>query len=402
MPIRNRIVGLQFVKAGALIPHPQNWRRHPEKQRQALQSMLDAVGYADAVIARETPDGLVLVDGHLRADLDPDQEVPVLVTDLDEMEAGQVLATLDPLSAMAETDQAALDALVRDLSAQADDSMAALLRDFHGVVVPDIQTNLRPKGQIMDPASDVEHVAKRGDIWQLGRHRVMCGDCTDPMDVGLLLDGVQVDCILTDPPYSSGGFQESGKLAGSKGSDAAYVPITNDRLSTRGYMALMRQVLTHRQAPVLYVFTDWRMWVNLFDVVESSGYGVRSMIVWNKEAPGMGSGWRAQHELVMCGTREAGLWKDRHAPAVGNVISLPRAGNVHHVTEKPVALLSVILGNTPNTQAVFDPFVGGGSTIIAAEGQSQTAYGMDLEPRYVDICLARWKTYTGEAPTLAV
>ena len=150
----------------------------------------------------------------------------------------------------------------------------------------------------------------------------MCGDSTVAADVERLLGGANVDSIVTDPPYSSGGFQESDRSAGSKGTRAVYKPIRNDRLSTRGYQALIKGTLAlvPVSVSVVYVFTDWRMWVNLFDVVESSGYGVRSMIVWNKEFPGMGMGWRSQHELIMCGTRENAMWS-KHMDAQGNVIT---------------------------------------------------------------------------------
>ena len=103
--MRNRVQGLRYVKGSDLAADPRNWRQHPPAQRQALQAMIDRVGLVDAVIAREAPDGsLVLVDGHLRADLDPEVELPVLVVDLTEEEAGEVLASFDPLSAMAQAD----------------------------------------------------------------------------------------------------------------------------------------------------------------------------------------------------------------------------------------------------------------------------------------------------------
>ena len=104
MTIRNRIKELRQVRAGELIPDPRNWRRHAPEQRAALEAMLDSIGYAGAAIAREAEEGLVLIDGHLRADLDPEQMIPVLVTDVDESEAGQLLASIDPLGAMATPD----------------------------------------------------------------------------------------------------------------------------------------------------------------------------------------------------------------------------------------------------------------------------------------------------------
>ena len=96
MTIRNRITELRHVRAGDLKANPKNWRKHPKPQRDALQAVLDEVGYADALIVREVDGALVLIDGHLRADLTPDAMVPVLVTDLDDTEADTVLATLDP------------------------------------------------------------------------------------------------------------------------------------------------------------------------------------------------------------------------------------------------------------------------------------------------------------------
>ncbi len=377
-----------MVKARALKADPRNWRKHPKAQRDALQAMLDRVGWADAVIARETPEGLVLVDGHLRADLDANAEVPVLVVDLDEAEAGQVLATLDPLAAMAEANTEALSKLLQEVTVPID--LGDLFPTLPGLVpepppAPD---------DVVEPVADP--VTKRGDIWQLGRHRLMCGDATNAEDVARLLDGAKPDCILTDPPYSSGGFQEAGRSAGSKGSDAVYKPIENDRRSTRGYMALMKQILSAvTPVDVIYVFTGWRMWVNLFDVVEGSGQGVRSMIVWDKGTPGMGMGWRAQHELILCATRQNGLWK-RHMGAQGNVITLPRQANELHATQKPVALLETILATTPFAEMVYDPFVGSGTTIIAAERQGRICYAMEIDPGYVDAAVKRWEAYTGE------
>ena len=224
----------------------------------------------------------------------------------------------------------------------------------------------------------------------------MCGDSTVVADVERLLGGANVDSIVTDPPYSSGGFQESDRSAGSKGTAAVYKPIRNDRLSTRGYQALIKGTLAlvPISVSVVYVFTDWRMWVNLFDVVEACGYGVRSMIVWNKESPGMGMGWRSQHELIMCGTRENAMWS-KHMDAQGNVIMLKRDPNLEHPTMKPVALPDTVLETTPFAETVHDPFVGSGTTIIAAERQGRACWAMELEPRYVDASVKRWEDYTG-------
>jgi hypothetical protein len=116
MQIRDRVRELRRVRAGDLTPNPKNWRTHPKAQADALRGILAEVGYADALLARELPDGsLILVDGHLRAETTPDQEVPVLVLDIDEAEADKLLLSLDPLAALAQTNAVALDALLREV-----------------------------------------------------------------------------------------------------------------------------------------------------------------------------------------------------------------------------------------------------------------------------------------------
>lgn len=113
MKIRDRIKELRRVPAGELRPNPRNWRTHSTAQRDALQGILAEVGYAGALLARELPDGsLELIDGHLRAETTPDMPVPVLVLDVNEEEANKILATHDPLAALAGTDAAALEALL--------------------------------------------------------------------------------------------------------------------------------------------------------------------------------------------------------------------------------------------------------------------------------------------------
>lgn len=115
MKIRDRIKELRRVPASELLPNPKNWRSHPVAQADAMRGVLAEIGYADAVLARETPEGLMLVDGHLRAEVTPDAIVPVLVLDVDEAEADKILATHDPLAAMATADQQKLGELLHGI-----------------------------------------------------------------------------------------------------------------------------------------------------------------------------------------------------------------------------------------------------------------------------------------------
>ena len=164
--MRDRIKELRRVKASELLPSPQNWRTHPQAQQDALRGILDEVGYADALLARELPDGqLMLVDGHLRAETTPDVEVPVLILDIDEAEAAKILATLDPLAAMADADAGKLDELLReiDTGSEALSQLLAQLAEDNGIVPPDFepvgmdeQGRLDEKAKITCPNCDYE------------------------------------------------------------------------------------------------------------------------------------------------------------------------------------------------------------------------------------------------------
>ncbi len=241
---------------------------------------------------------------------------------------------------------------------------------------------------------------KTGQVWRIegkATHRLVIGNSTHTTVAGSLIEGVDFGvegepiCLLTDPPYCSGGFQEAGKSAGSVGrrSASGTQKIANDQLSTRGYQALMRSMLECYPVGVAYVFCDWRMWVNLFDVVESSGIGVRNMVVWNKGSAGMGRGWRSQHETIMYGTRCTIPFDPKKSQ--GNVIECSRSRNKAHTTEKPVDLLCAIIDVTSVSKTFIDPFAGSGSTLIAADRMSRQALLCELDPKWAAVVLERAK-----------
>ena len=264
-----------------------------------------------------------------------------------------------------------------------------------------MQTNL-DVDDLSVPIPDKERpdppVTQRGDIWHLGNHRLLCGNLTDEDAVAVLLNEYSPDCLLTDPPYSSGGFQEAGKSSGSVGTTAKHVPVFGDSMSTRGYMRLMRSVMELCRFKVAYIFTDWKMWVYLQDVVEPCGYGLRSMIVWDKMFPGLGQGWRSQHELIMCAVSDRSLWADykKGEGTIGNVLQVARSGNKYHTTEKPLDLITMILSATPFAATVFDPFIGSGTTMLACEKLERTCLAVEVDPHYCDVVVARWEGMTGD------
>lgn len=162
--------------------------------------------------------------------------------------------------------------------------------------------------------------------------------------------------------------------------------ISFDRLSTRGYTNLLRDVLRYaRRCSELCVFTDWRMWTTTTDAIEYAGFQVRAMVVWAKPKNGIGRPWLNCHELIAFGMRGAAS-KDR--PGTANVIDCARSGNKQHPTEKPLALMQKIVGNLADG-IIVDPFMGGGTTLVAAQSLGRKAIGIELEERYCEIAARR-------------
>ena len=231
-----------------------------------------------------------------------------------------------------------------------------------------------------------------GSVYRLGRHRIMCGNSVlDSHKRILLQDRRGTDIIMTDPPYSSGGWSEASRRTGSlskKPKTKERRNVRNDTLSSRGRKALLREAMI--PADHLLMFTDWRMWCDTCDIAESCSFPVRGMIVWDKTTIGIGLGFRPQHEIILYGTR-----LPQKTGRQSNVIQCKRTKNEHHTTEKPVELLEKLLANVSGN-TVYDPFLGSGSTLIAAENAGKTCIGMELDQGYVDTAISRWEKLTGE------
>jgi DNA modification methylase len=213
------------------------------------------------------------------------------------------------------------------------------------------------------------------------------GDCREILPD---LDDAGPQIWITDPPYSSGGFQEAGRSNGSIGKMGIFSRgdrIDSDSLSTRGYTLLLRDTLRwSRGASEIAIFTDWRMWTTTTDALEYAGWTIRAMVVWSKPNNGIGRPWRNQHELIAYGMRGAAS-KDRIAKQ-GNVIQCSRSGNENHPTEKPEELLGKIIDNMADG-IVVDPFAGSGSGLVAAKRLGRSAIGIEQDERYCEIAAAR-------------
>lgn len=208
-----------------------------------------------------------------------------------------------------------------------------------------------------------------------------------------------VHAVVTDPPYCSGGFSESAKQA-AKGMGLRSETLkevgwfVNDNMTTQGLCWLLstvagwsRRILV--EGGTLTVFTDWRMSAPLSAAIESSGFRYQNLIVWKKPSMGLGTGFRAQHELVLHFSNGTPSY---HRFDVGNVIECSRvnAASREHQTQKPVQLLSEIISVvSAETQTILDPFMGSGTTLVAAKQLGRQAIGIELEERYCEIAAMR-------------
>ena len=246
---------LEWLDPKTLTPNPKNWRRHPKAQKEALSSVLQQVGWAGALLYNETSGRII--DGHLRREVAQDGKVPVLIGSWTEEQEALILATLDPLAAMAEADADKVRALLEGLGEQ-DAAVQAVLDGLaaDAGIVAEVAT-VDAEAQT-DKAEELqEHwKVKAGDIWRMGDHAVICGDCREPETWRRLLVAAEVekpDLLLTDPPYGikrDEGFEGFEGFGGFGG----FGPGGPGRLLARGSHRSVRAGLPHtvpQETPLL-------------------------------------------------------------------------------------------------------------------------------------------------------
>lgn len=394
--IRDRVVELRRVRAGDLHPNARNWRRHPERQRAALRGLLRQIGYADALIAREQDGALVLVDGHLRRSLDPEQVVPVLVLDLSEEEADTLLATLDPLAAMALPDPEPLAELLSRVQASSTAVTELLDSLARGAGLPSRPGLVDPE-EI--PALPAKARTRSGDLWLLGEHRLLCGDATKARDLARLMAGEVADVLWTDPPYGvsyRGKTSRALRIVGDEAKDL-------DVLLPAAFGAADRVL---RPGAAIYVMHPaGAASVRFGAAFVSAGWRLRQTLVWVKDRMVLGhADYHYRHEPILFGYKRGGGRRGRgHQGWYGDarqdsVLEIPRpSASRDHPTAKPVALVERCLRNSSELGArVLDPFAGSGSSLIACEELGRRAHLLEIDPGYCDVIVRRWETFTGE------
>jgi DNA modification methylase len=398
---RSRIVGHDSVPPFELTANPRNWRKHPKAQQQALADVLDRVGWVQDVIVNKRT-GL-LVDGHARLELAlrrGEESVPVVYVDLEPDEEALVLATLDPLSAMAEADDEALRALMADVVA--DGALAGMLAELAGTTEPKVGKTDQDDVPNID---DVAIYVNRGDIYRLGAHRLMCGDSTSAEDVALLMDGERADLVFTDPPYGvavagrGGVSARSSAEARSKGG----MTIKNDDLDLEALTDLLRAAFKNildgtKPGACWYVCAPHGPMGLAFSVALAETGVWKHSLVWVKDSLVMGRmDYHYRHESIYYGWTPGAAHhalEDRKQDTVWE-FPLPNR-SAEHPTMKPVALVRKAIANSSDVgDAVLDLFAGSGSTLIASEDEDRVCYAMELDPKYAQTVIARWEDYTG-------
>lgn len=397
MKIRDRIVELRRVSPKELRPNPKNWRTHPKQQRDVLKGLLAEVGIADAVLAYDPGDGggLMIIDGHLRAEeLASMEEVPVLILDVNEQEADKLLATLDPVGALAGKDDEKLIELLKGVETDSE-AVLSMLNELAGREIIEPFEGLTDPDEA--PAPVEEPYVKPGDLWVLGEHRILCGSSTEPGDVDRLMAGEKADAMWTDPPYGVdyvGGTKDKLTIQNDSASDLP------DLLRGAFGLAPLRPgapfYIAHPAGPQSLEF--------LLAVVDV-GWVIRQGLVWVKNTFVLGrSDYHYRHEPIIYGVVPGaegrfgrggvGWYGDNAQDSVFEVDKPAR--NAEHPTMKPVELIEAMLRNSATKGSiVYEPFAGSGSTIIACERLGMACRAMEIDPRYVQVAIERWQAFTG-------
>src|SRR6056297_1328506 len=246
------------------------------------------------------------------------------------------------------------------------------------------------------PEPPTQPVSRPGDLWCLGPHRLLCGDATSEADVARLLRDVRPHLMVTDPPYGvdyDPGWRNETGAAKTRRTGKV---MNDDRADWRDAWALF-------PGDVAYV---WHGALHASTVAESlvaSGFDIRSQIIWAKDRHVLSRGhYHWQHEPAWYCVRGKGHWSgDRKQSTLWSIPSSDQDAETVHGTQKPVECMRrPILNNSSAGQAVYEPFCGSGTTLIAAESTQRACHAMELDPAYVDVAVRRWEAFTGQRATL--
>lgn len=341
------------------------------------------------------------VPGQIQVADDGDWRVPVLRGKAfkNEKEAEAYLMADNRLGEKGGWSQPDLAAMLQDATTVSLDGIGWDTKEVNAIIA-DVEKKsgtgkAKEAKEAPDELPDGEPTVKEGQIWQLGPHRLMCGDSTKNDAVDALLDGAAVDMVLTDPPYAIYG---SSTGIGEDIADDKMV-----RPFFEGLFTKLKRVV--KKFGHIYVHNDWRTWAAIMDSARRSGVSLKNCIVWDKGSQGLGSMYTQCHEFIGFFVRSPTVRAMKSAEATGqrmvyrpNIIRENRVGGKErkHNAAKPVGLLQELIRNgSDKGETVLDLFGGSGSTLLAADAEGRRCLVMEIEPKWCDVIIDRWESISG-------
>ncbi len=417
---------LQVVERdiASLRPYARNARTHSKKQIKQIAASIERFGFTNPVLVSD--DGEIIA-GHGRveaAKLINWRTVPTLaLSNLSEAERRAYVLADNKLALNAGWDREILaielQALV-DLDFDIEVTGFSLAEvDFALVDARGADPSLIDAPEDAVPEAADIPVSRTGDLWQLGRHRLLCGDTRDAACMDELMQGEVADLVFTDPPYN---VAIDGNVCGLGSVKHREFAFASGEMSESQFTRFLAETLGNmsrvlRNGAIAFVCMDWRHMGELLAAGSEAFTELKNLVVWNKTNGGMGAFYRSKHELVFVfkqgnaqhtnsfGLGETGRYRTNVWDYAGiSSIGASRSEELAmHPTVKPVALIAdAIMDCSRRGETVLDGFGGSGSTLIAAEKTGRSARIIEYDPLYCDTIVRRWEVYTGKRAALAV
>lgn len=383
-----------------LIPYVNNSRKHSEEQVAQIAASIKEFGWTNPILV-DGANGIIAGHGRLMAARKLGMEaVPVIeLAHLSEPQRKALIIADNKLAMNAEWDN---DLLMLELGELLEGGFDLDLLGFGKDELDALLSPTEATEGLTDedavPEAPAVPVTVLGDVWLLGRHRVMCGDSCSITDMDKLVAGRQADMWLTDPPYNvayEGGTKEKLTIQNDSMADDAFRQFLRDAYVTADS--------TMKPGAVFYIWHADSEGYNFRGAAQDAGWKVRQCLIWKKSSLVMGrQDYHWKHEPCLYGWKEGAghLWAtDRKQTTILEFDKPSRNGE--HPTMKPVALFEYqMLNNTKGGDLVLDSFGGSGTTLIAAEKNGRHSCLMELDPKYVDVIIKRWQDFTGKTATL--
>jgi DNA modification methylase len=376
---------IEWLETKGLIPYAKNSRTHSEAQVAQIAGSIKEFGFNNPVLIDED-NGIIAGHGRVMAAQKLGlQAVPCIkLAHLSDTQRKAYVIADNRLALNAGWDDQMLTVELQELDSESFDlSLLGFEADELNALLNPIKETEGLTDEDEVPEVPEEPKTKPGDIYKLGRHRLMCGDSTSIDAVEKLMDGNKVDLIFTDPPYNVAFNGRSGK----------HEVIKNDNLSEQEFENFITEVCNTIQLidpKAYYIWCNWDFYGAL-----QGKLPYKACIVWAKNVFGMGQGYRHQHEFCLFNGKIDEVVKNE-----SDLWSIKKDTKYVHPTQKPVALSVRAFGNHIKLTNVLDLFGGSGSTLIGAEQTGRTCYVMELDPKYCDVIVKRWEDFTGQKAEL--